>query len=77
MSDRWLDAIHDIDLLNTLLNSDPALALNMAEMGFIARVPFQLDHNQATVAKWVLTESGRTEVMTRYMTHAGGRLNVN
>jgi len=67
MSERWLAAINDLDLLQTMLNADPALCANMAEMGFIRRVPFQSDHNEATVAKWMLTEQGRQEVLQRYI----------
>jgi hypothetical protein len=69
-ADRWLAAINNIDLLNAILNADPDLCNNMAEMGFIARVPFQLDHNEATVAKWTLTEQGRHEVLQRYITRS-------
>ena len=67
MSERWLDAINDLDLLQALLNADPDLRDNMKEMGFIRLVPFQMDHNNQVVAKWMLTEAGRTEVMSRYI----------
>jgi len=67
MSDRWLDAVNNIDLLNALLRADPDLCANMKEMGFIVLVPFQMDHNNQVTAKWVLTDSGRNEVMQRYI----------
>jgi hypothetical protein len=67
MSERWLAAINDLDLLQTLLAADPGLTDNMAEMGFIRRVPFQIDHNDQVVAKWMLTEQGRQEVLNRYI----------
>jgi len=67
MSERWLDAVNDLDLLNSLLAADPKLCLNMLEMGFIRNAPFQLDHNNQTVSKWVLTEAGRNEIMERYI----------
>jgi len=70
VSERWLAALNDIDLLNALLNADPDLTANMTEMGFIRRVPFQMDHNDATVAKWTLTEAGRNEVLQRYITRS-------
>lgn len=59
------DSLSDLDELNRLMDADPALAANMAEMGFIARLPFQLDHNQATVAKWEWTAYGRREMLER------------
>jgi hypothetical protein len=67
VSDRWLDAINDLDLLQSLLNADPDLRDNMKEMGFIRLVPFQMDHNNQVVAKWMLTEQGRQEVLNRYI----------
>lgn len=70
---RWLEAIDDQQLLNTLLEADPALCFNMAEMGFIIKLPFQLDHNGATVAAWVLTAQGRREIMERFITVEGNR----
>jgi len=70
MSERWVDAISDLDLLQTLLNADPALRLNMAEMGFVRPVPFQLDHNNQTTVKWVLTQAGRNEIMDRYISRS-------
>jgi hypothetical protein len=70
MSERWLDAIGDLDLLQSLLASDPALCDNMAEMGFIKRVPFQIDHNGNSTSKWSLTEAGRNEIMSRYITRS-------
>jgi hypothetical protein len=60
-----LDALDDLDELNRHMDADPGLAMNMAEMGFIKRVPFQLDHNQATVAKWAWTDYGRREMLQR------------
>lgn len=59
------ETLTDLDELNRMMDADPSLALNMAEMGFIKRVPFQLDHNQATVAKWDWTDYGRKEMMER------------
>jgi hypothetical protein len=59
------DALNDLDELNRLMDADPGLAANMAEMGFIKRLPFQLDHNEATVAKWGWTDYGRKEVVER------------
>jgi len=70
VSERWLAALNDIDLLNALLNADPDLTANMTEMGFIRRVPFQMDHNDQVVAKWMLTEAGRNEVLERYITRS-------
>ena len=67
MSERWVDAIDDLDLLQTLLAADPKLTLNMLEMGFIKSTPFQLDHNGETVSKWVLTKQGREEILGRYI----------
>ena len=67
MSERWVDAIEDIDLLNSLLAADPALCANMAEMGFIKRVPFQLDHNGNLCSKWHITGAGRKEILQRYI----------
>lgn len=64
---RWLDALDDQELLNTLLNADPALRENMREMGFVKLVPFQLDHNGATEAQYVFTDYGRREVEQRYV----------
>ena len=60
-----LSALSDLDELNRHMDADPALAANMAEMGFIKRVPFQLDHNGATVARWEFTEYGKREMMAR------------
>lgn len=60
-----LDALNDLDELNRHLNADPGLAANMLEMGFVKRVPFQLDHNQATVSKYDWTDYGRREMMQR------------
>lgn len=60
-----IDALNDLDELNRHMDADPELAANMAEMGFIKRVPFQLDHNSATVSKWDWTEYGRREMMQR------------
>jgi len=70
MSERWLEAMNDLELLNSLLAADPKLCLNMLEMGFIASVPFQLDHNNETTSKFVLTEAGRNEVLNRYITRS-------
>ena len=70
MSERWLDAINDLDLLQTLLNADPELCANMQEMGFIRKVPFQMDHNDQVTSKWMLTEAGQREVMERYITRS-------
>jgi len=67
VSERWVDAISDLDLLQSLLNADPGLKQNMAEMGFIKIVPYQLDHNSQPTIKWVLTEAGRNEIMNRYI----------
>ena len=69
-----LEALTDIDELNNLMNADPQLASNMAEMGFIRRSPFQLDHNNATVAKWIWTEYGKREMMQRLEAGAEFRL---
>lgn len=70
MSERWLKALNDLDELQTLLNADPDLCENMREMGFIRKVPFQLDHNDAITSKWMLTEAGRNEVLERYITRS-------
>jgi len=70
MSERWLAALNDLDLLQNMLAADPELCNNMAEMGFIRRVPFQMDHNDQVVAKWMLTEAGRQEVLQRYITRS-------
>ena len=70
MSERWVDAISDLELLQTLLRADPALKQNMAEMGFIKPVPYQLDHNNQTTVKWVLTQAGRNEIMDRYISRS-------
>jgi len=75
VSERWLAALNDLDLLQTLLASDPDLCNNMAEMGFIRRVPFQLDHNDQVTAKWMLTEQGRNEVLQRYITRSKPSVN--
>ena len=60
-----LDALHDLNELNRHLDSDPGLAANMLEMGFVKKVPFQLDHNNATVSKYDWTDYGRREMMSR------------
>ena len=60
-----LDALSDLDELNRHLDADPALAANMAEMGFIKRVGFQRDHNNATVSKWDWTDYGKREMLER------------
>lgn len=60
-----LDDLSDIDELNRHLAADPGLAANMAEMGFIAKVPFQTDHNGAVVSKWDWTPYGRREMSER------------
>lgn len=60
-----LEALTDQEELNRMCDADPALAANMSEMGFIKRVPFQLNHNQHTVAQWAWTEYGRREMMQR------------
>ena len=60
-----LDDLSDLDELNRHLDADPALAANMAEMGFIKRVGFQRDHNGATVSKWDWTEYGKREMLER------------
>lgn len=66
MSDSsWLDALDDMEELNNLLNADPALTFNMLEMGFIKKLPFQLDHNGATVSKYDWTEYGLKEMAER------------
>lgn len=64
-----IDTLADLDELNTQMDADPDLAANMAEMGFIKRLPFQLDHNGATTSKWGWTDYGRREMMQRL--HAG------
>lgn len=74
-ADRWLDAINNIDLLNAIVNADPGLRDNMKEMGFIRLVPFQMDHNNQVVAKWMLTEAGRQEVLQRYITRSNPVVN--
>jgi len=74
-ADRWLDAINNIDLLNAIINADPGLRDNMKEMGFIRLVPFQMDHNNQVVAKWMLTEAGRQEVLQRYITRSNPVVN--
>ena len=74
-ADRWLDAINNIDLLNAIVNADPDLRDNMKEMGFIRLVPFQMDHNNQVVAKWMLTEAGRQEVLQRYITRSNPVVN--
>lgn len=60
-----LDSLSDLDELNRHMDADPALAMNMAEMGFIKRVPFQQDHNGATISKWDWTDYGRKEMLER------------
>jgi len=75
MSERWLAAINDIKVLNSILDADPELAANMAEMGFVKRVPFQLNHNGATVALWDLTGAGRQEILDRYIRKAAPSVN--
>lgn len=60
--------IESFEELNRQMEADPGLAANMAEMGFIKRVPFQQDHNGATVSKWDWTEYGRREMMVRLET---------
>ena len=74
-ADRWLAAINNIDLLNAIVNADPDLRDNMKEMGFIRLVPFQNDHNGATVAKWTLTQAGRQEILQRYITRSNPVVN--
>jgi len=74
-ADRWLAAINNIDLLNAIVNADPDLRDNMKEMGFIRLVPFQMDHNDQVVAKWMLTEAGRQEVLQRYITRSNPVVN--
>lgn len=75
MSERWLAALNDLDLLQSLLAADPDLTGNMIVMGFIRRVPHQIDHNGAVVAKWMLTEAGRNEVLQRYITRSKPSVN--
>lgn len=60
-----IDCLDDLDELNRHMDADPALANNMREMGFIMKLPFQLDHNGATVARWAWTEHGRREMLSR------------
>ena len=60
-----LDGLSDAEELNRHLDADPALAQNMREMGFVMRLPFQLDHNGATVSKWAWTDYGRREMLQR------------
>ena len=69
-----LDALHDLDELNRHLNADPGLAANMIEMGYVKKVPFQLDHNSATVSKYDWTDYGRREMMARLDSGAMFRL---
>jgi hypothetical protein len=60
-----LDMLASQDELNTKLAADPDLAANMAEMGFIKRLPFQRDHNEQVTAAWAWTDYGRKEMMER------------
>lgn len=67
----------DAEELNREMDADPELAMNMAEMGFIKRVPFQIDHNGATVSKWAWTDYGQQEMRERLVlaiTFAGATL---
>jgi hypothetical protein len=60
-----LEDLEDLDELNRHMDADPELAMNMLTMGFIKRVPFQQDYNNATVAKWTWTDYGRSEMLQR------------
>lgn len=62
---EWLKALEDMEELNNLLNADPELKFNMEEMGFIKKLPFQLDHNGATVSKYDWTDYGLREMAER------------
>ena len=74
MSD-WIKALDDMEELNNLLNADPGLRENMLEMGFIKKLPFQLDHNGATVSKFAWTDYGLREMAERL--GAGAAFAVN
>jgi hypothetical protein len=58
-------ALTDLDELNRHLDADPELARNMLHMGFVKRVPFQLDHNEATVSKYDWTDHGKRTMLER------------